>query len=76
MADREGAERVLDQRESDILAYIQQAILNGSRCFETNDVAIFEVFPPVAHAQYSFREPSLFTNIRSHKRFCDITKCI
>ena len=38
MADRGGAERVLDQSESDILANIQQAILNGSRCFETDDV--------------------------------------
>ena len=38
MADRGRAERVLDQRVSDILAIIQQAILNGSRCFETDDV--------------------------------------
>ena len=35
MADREGA---TDQRQSDSLANIQQAILNGTRCFETEDV--------------------------------------
>ena len=35
MADREGA---TDQRQSDILANIQQTILNGTRCFETDDV--------------------------------------
>ena len=34
-ADREGA---TDQRQSDILANIQQTILNGTRCFETDDV--------------------------------------
>ena len=35
MADKEGA---TDQRLCDILANIQQAILNGTRCFETDDV--------------------------------------
>ena len=35
MADREGA---TDQRQSDILANIQQAILNGTRCFEADDI--------------------------------------
>ena len=35
MADREGATA---QRQSDILANIQQASLNGTRCFETDDV--------------------------------------
>ena len=35
MADREGA---TDQRQSDILANIQHAILNGTQCFETDDV--------------------------------------
>ena len=35
MANREGA---TDQRQSDILANFQQAILNGTRCFETDDV--------------------------------------
>ena len=35
MADREGA---TDQRQSDSLADIQQAILKGTRCFETDDV--------------------------------------
>ena len=35
MADREGA---TDQRQSDISANIQQAILYGTRCFETDDV--------------------------------------
>lgn len=34
MADRPR----LDHRESDILSSIQQAILNGTRCFETDDV--------------------------------------
>ena len=35
MADRDGA---TDQHQSYILANIQQAILNGTRCYETNDV--------------------------------------
>ena len=35
MADREVAK---DQGQSDILANIRQAILNGTRCFETDDV--------------------------------------
>ena len=34
MADREGA---TDQHQSDILANILQAILNDTRCFETDD---------------------------------------
>ena len=36
MADREGA---TDQRQSDILANIQQVILNSTLWFETDDVA-------------------------------------
>ena len=32
------ADNATDQRQSDILAKIQQAILNGSRCFETDEV--------------------------------------
>ena len=35
MTDREG---VTDQRQSDVLTNIQQTILNGTRCFETDDV--------------------------------------
>ena len=55
MADREGA---TDQRQSDVLANIQQATLKGTRCFETDDVAYIEITTLVYISYYLFHIPS------------------
>ena len=88
MADRECA---TDQRQSDILANIQQAILNGPRYFETDDVddsGILLKFrqclrdlriPDIAQdnaRHIGEREPTLFQKLKWKIWICDITKSI